>query len=130
MVSGFLTSPWLHCRMSSAVARPIRSSSNTLTSSKIFLPSLAERVVRVAVPPGARDPPWRAPLRGDDSDFFDRAGLEPAGQVDAEFLGGAVDVVVGVAHLDRGAVTREHLDVQAQRLQFLEQHLERLGDAG
>src|SRR5690348_3268737 len=33
MVSGFLTSPWDHARMSSAVARPIRNSSKKLTSS-------------------------------------------------------------------------------------------------
>src|SRR6476469_351863 len=33
MVSGFLTSPWDHARISSAVARPIRNSSKKLTSS-------------------------------------------------------------------------------------------------
>src|SRR5690348_8450127 len=103
MVSGFLTSPCDHLRMSSTVARPIRSSSNTLTSSKVpsFLRRNAEGL-----------------LRDRESDLFDRAGLEAAGQVDAELLGGPVHVVVGVAHLDRDTVRREHLDVEAQRLQL------------
>src|SRR3954453_15060241 len=98
--------------MSSAVARPIRSASNTLTSSNF--PSFYCRASRAE---RAR------------SDFFDRGRLEAAREVDAEFLGGAVDVVGRVPHLDRGSVGREDLDVQAQRLQFLQQHLERLGDA-
>src|SRR6266568_6110037 len=97
MVSGFLTSPWLHCRMWSAVARPMRSSSKTLTSSKV--PTfLAERVLRVLVQCPAAPDLW-AP-RGDGSDFFDAARLEAAGQVDAQLFGRAVDVVVRVAHLD------------------------------
>src|SRR5581483_4141221 len=62
-------------------------------------------------------------------DLFDAARLTP-GQVDTEFFGGAEDVLVRVAHLDRGAVAGEHLDVQAQRLHFLDQHLEALRDAG
>src|SRR5216683_1973568 len=68
---------------------------------------------------------WGYPSR---SDFFNAARLAP-GQVDAEFLGSAEDVLVGVAHLDRGAVAREHLHVQAERLHLLDQHLERLRDA-
>src|SRR6266568_2371641 len=97
MVSGFFTSPCDHCLMSSAVARPIRRSSKKLTSSTVVPPSR--------------------------SDLFDTARLAP-GQVDAEFLGGAEDILVGVAHLDRGAVARQHLDVETQRLHFLDQHLE------
>src|SRR6266699_3616959 len=77
MVSGFLTSPWDHWRMSSAVARPMRSSSKKLTSSTLVPLSL-----------------------------------------------------VAVAHLDRDAVAGEDLDVQAERLHLLDEHLEGLGDAG
>src|SRR6266568_6928620 len=43
MVSGFLTSPNDHWRMSSAEARPIRSSSKKLTSSTSVLLSFLER---------------------------------------------------------------------------------------
>src|ERR1700722_10183011 len=103
MVSGFLTSPCDHCLMSSAVARPMRRSSKKLTSSTvIFLPPR--------------------------SDLFDAARLAP-GQVDAEFLGRAEDILVGVAELDRSAVAGQHLDVEAERLHFLDQHLETLRNA-
>src|SRR5579859_979049 len=97
MVSGFLTSPCDHCLMSSAVASPMRRSSKKLTSSTSA--SLSR------------------------SDLFDAARLTP-GQVDAEFLGRTEDIFVGVAHLDRGTVAGQHLDVEAQRLHFLDQHLE------
>src|SRR3954468_13449443 len=116
--------------MSSAVARPMRSSSNTLTSSKTFLLSL---VMQVSC--GASCARSGATRRGGrryedkTSDLFDGAGLEAAGQVDTELLGGAVHVVVGVPHLHGVAVGREDLDVQAERLELLEQHLERLRDA-
>src|SRR6478672_11535871 len=44
MVSGFLTSPWLHWRIESAVARPMRSSSKKLTSNtSCFLLSYAAK---------------------------------------------------------------------------------------
>src|SRR3954447_26160278 len=69
---------------------------------------------------------FRQPMR---SDFFDAARLTPR-QVDAQLLRRAEDVLVGVPHLDGAAVAREHLDVEAQRLHLLDQHLERLGDAG
>src|SRR6185295_8190979 len=53
-----------------------------------------------------------------------------AQQVDSQVRSSALQVlVVAVTHLDRGAVGRQHLDVQAQRLQLLEQHLERLRNA-
>src|SRR5690348_11117980 len=118
MVSGFLTSPCDHWRMSSAVARPIRSSSKTLTSSKVPTFYVFENLGVMLVPRFARI---------GDLDLFDAARLPP-GQVDAQFLGGPEHVVVGVAHLDRDPVAGEHLDVQAQRLKFLQQHLERLRD--
>src|SRR4051794_11324609 len=120
MVSGFLTSPCDHWRMSSALARPIRSSSKKLTSSKtdasFCLIDIQKGLQQVG--PG--------PMR---SDFFDAARLTPR-QVDAQLLRGAEDVLVGVPHLDGAAVPREHLDVEAERLHLLDQHLERLGDAG
>src|SRR5215475_12488019 len=47
MVSGFFTSPWLHWRMSSPVARPMRSSSKKLTSSTFSSFSHLEWVVCV-----------------------------------------------------------------------------------
>src|SRR6266498_969908 len=108
MVSGFLTSPCDHCRMSSAVARPMRSSSKKLTSSTLFQ-SLSFRKVRqwswsawrlrrVAV--RCRPPACRAT----SSDLFDAARLAPR-QVNAEFLRGAEDVLVGFPHLDGHAVT-------------------------
>src|SRR5260370_7401201 len=62
------------------------------------------------------------------SDLFDAARLAP-GQVDAEFLGRAEDVLVGIAHFDRGPVARQHLDVEAERLHFLDQDLEGLRHA-
>src|SRR5690606_14000517 len=49
-----------------------------------------------------------------------------AGQVDAELFGGPEDLVIGLPQLNRYPVAGEHLDVEAQRLQLLEQHLERL----
>ena len=52
------------------------------------------------------------------------------GQVDAELFGGAEDVLVELAHLDLLARGREDLDVEAEALHLLDQHLERLGDAG
>src|SRR5215469_15169919 len=103
MVSGFFTSPWDHCLMSSAVARPMRRSSKKLTSSTVLVP-----------------PSW--------SDLFDAARLTP-GQVDAQLFRRAEDVLVRVAHLDGGTVARQHLHVEAQRLHLLDQHLEALRDA-
>src|SRR5438477_5437426 len=107
MVSGFLTSPCDHWRMSSAVARPMRSSSKKLTSSKIV------SFVRYSA------------LGGSVDDVVDghRVGTRAAGQVDAQVRRGPLEVlVVGVAHLDRRAVAGEHLDVQAQRLELLQEH--------
>src|SRR6187200_2091663 len=63
------------------------------------------------------------------SDFLDAAGLA-TGKVDSELLGGTEDVLLRVAHLDRGAVLGQHLDVEAERLHLLDEHLERLGDPG
>src|SRR5450432_780812 len=63
------------------------------------------------------------------SDLFDAARL-PSRQIDTELFRGAEDLIVGVAHLQGHAVAREHLNVEAQRLHLLDEHLERLGDAG
>src|SRR5437016_378206 len=103
MVSGFLTSPCDHCLMSSAVARPMRRSSKKLTSSTCVIP-------------------WGSSWSS--SDLFNAARLTP-GQVDAEFLGGAEHILVGVTHLDRGTVAGEYLHVEAEGLHLLDQHLER-----
>ncbi len=97
--------------MSSAVARPIRSSSKKLTSSTVVL--LESRALRTAS--------WSGPLA---------RAARSRGQVDTELLRRAEDVLVGLAHLDGHAVAGEHLDVQAQRLHLLDEHLEGLGDAG
>ena len=53
-----------------------------------------------------------------------------AGDVDAELLGGAEDVLVELAHLDLGAVVGEDLDVDAERLHLLHEDLEALRHAG
>ena len=63
------------------------------------------------------------------SDLFDAARLAP-GQVDAELLRSAEDVLVGVTHLDGHTVAGQHLHVQAERLHLLDEHLEGLGNAG
>src|SRR5690606_35148765 len=66
--------------------------------------------------------------RAPRSDFLDAAGLAPA-QVDPELLRRAEHLGVGLAQVDLRAVAGEHLDVQAQGLHLLDEHLERLGDA-
>src|SRR5690348_2812199 len=112
--------------MSSAVARPMRNSSKKLTSSTwsdlVFLCSVVIQAGGRAPPQGRGAPP---------SDLFDAADalVRAAGQVDAEFFRGPEDLVVGLTHFQGDAVAGEHLDIQAQRLQLLEQHLERLGDS-
>src|SRR6266487_14624 len=75
-----------------------------------------------------RPPGPSSVLGGTRSDLFNAARLAP-GQVDAELLRGTEDVLVGIAHLDGHAVAREHLDVEAQRLHLLDQHLEGLRNA-
>src|SRR4051794_14458720 len=100
--------------MSSAVARPMRSSSKKLTSSTYAF-SLKFRCGRVR----------RGTLA---LHLLDRRRLSPA-QIDAKLFCGPEDVFVGLAHLDLHAVAGEHLDVEAQRLHLLDEHLERLGNA-
>src|SRR5262245_39438952 len=106
MVSGFFTSPCDHSRMSSAVASPMRSSSKKLTSST-----------------GVCSLP-----RSDLVDAADALVGAPS-QIDTQLLGRPEYLVVRLAHLEGHAVAGEHLNVQAQRLQLLEQHLEGLRDA-
>ncbi|MAO34862.1 MAG: hypothetical protein CMP12_02945, partial [Zunongwangia sp.] len=57
-----------------------------------------------------------AASRSAGSDLVDRRGLESGGDVDAELFRRAEGVVIGVAEVDRRAVGREDLDVQAERL--------------
>src|SRR6476469_6494788 len=76
---------------------------------------------------GAPAGPSRGPAGG-RSDVFDRRRLAAA-EGDTQPLRGPEDLIVGVAQLDGLTVAGQHLDVQAQRLQLLEQHLERLRDA-
>src|ERR1700755_554737 len=112
--------------MSSAVARSMRNSSKKLTSSTWSIP----RISLLGWIPGRRErPPAHARGRF-PSDLFDAADalVRASGQVDAEFLRGPEDLVVGLAHLQGHAVAGQHLNVEAQRLQLLEQHLERLRD--
>ena len=51
-----------------------------------------------------------------------------AGEVDAELLRRAQQVVVLVAHLGARALLGDHGDVERQRLHLLQEHLEALGD--
>ena len=68
-------------------------------------------------------------LKWKSSDFF--YGLcFAAGEVDAEFLGGAVDLVLRLAHLDMASVGRQNFDVEAQGLHLLDEDLERSGIPG
>src|SRR5919202_3923075 len=110
MVSGFFTSPCDHWRMSSAVARPIRSSSKKLTSSTSCLPALPVGVTiafsyiatRALTGLTARLPGCSAEqmryAHARRSHFLDAARLA-AGQVDAQLLRGPEDVLVGLTHL-------------------------------
>src|SRR5262245_29520987 len=114
MVSGFFTSPCDHRRIWSAVASPILSWSNMLTSSivpvlvpfarRVSVDALAPRAVALAI-------------------VFVGAALGAA-DVDAELLGRAEHVLVELTHLDLRAIGGEHLDVEAQRLHLLHEHLE------
>src|SRR5437868_5213263 len=53
-----------------------------------------------------------------------------AGEVDAELLGRAQQVVVFIAHLRALALLGDHVDVERQRLHLLEQDFEGLRDGG
>src|SRR6478735_8824442 len=104
MVSGFLTSPWLHARISSAVARPIWICSKKFTSSKVcsFGCCLSQYATGwLALTGGTEGPGRRGRRPGLTSDFFDAARLAPR-QVDAELLGRAEDVLLGVLQRDGG----------------------------
>src|SRR5581483_684092 len=107
---GFFTSPFDHMRIESAVAKPMRSWSKLLTSSirSLLVPSdpLAPALV-----------------------LFVGAALRTR-EVDAELFSGTEHVFVKFPHLDLFAGLGEDLDVQAQGLHLLDEHLEALGDAG
>src|SRR5919109_913115 len=68
-------------------------------------------------------------LPGPWSNLLDAARLTP-GQVDSELFRCAEDVFLAVAHLHGHAVAGEHFDVEAERLHFLDEHRERLRNAG
>ena len=113
MVSGFLTSPFDHVRIWSAVARPMRSWSK-------FVDVEHRHVVQLLLVSHAT---------GATSVFFVAAPLG-TGKVDTELFGGAEDVFVELAHLDLFAGGRADLDVETEGLHLLDEHLEALGDAG
>src|SRR5690554_7663897 len=98
MVSGFFTSPCDQLRMSSAVARPMRRSPNSLTSSTVSFLCL---------------------------DLVDARSVRAAGQRNTERLGGLVGVFFRLAGLQDVALRVENLDIQAQRLHLFHQHAER-----
>src|SRR4029453_283660 len=78
---------------------------------------------------GTADPQLVEVVAVEHLNLLDRRGLPP-GQVDAQLLGGSEHVLVGLPHFDLLTLGREHLDVQAERLHLLDQHLEGLWDAG
>src|SRR5579884_1713558 len=102
--------------MSSAVARPMRNSSKKLTSSTLGISYVS--VVNLAEAAG----------RSTALDLLDRRRFATT-QIDAELFRSAEDVLIGVPHLDLHPVAGQHLDVQAQRLHFLDQDLEGLRNA-
>ena len=129
IVSGFLTSPFDHVRIWSAVASAMDSRAESLTSSTsacFFSLLSATACWRVLV--GRRRGPvlGAASRRRSSSSSVPRFG---PGQVDAEGLGGAEGVLVELADLDLLARLVDDLDVQAERLHLLDEHLEALGDA-
>ena len=69
-----------------------------------------------------------SPLGGAPRVFLVRPALGPA-DVDAQLLGRAEHVLVELAHLDLLAPVARHLDVEAEGLHLLDEHLEALGDA-
>src|SRR5690554_4225547 len=102
MVSGFFTSPCDQLRMSSAVARPMRRSPNSFTSSTVSFLCL---------------------------NLVDARSVRAAGQGDTEGLGSLVCVVFRLAHFENVAFRVEDLNVQTQRLHLFHQHAERLRQA-
>ena len=92
-----------------------RRRGRSASSSSASCPRVGDRLVGLGVSSA-----------GDVGDVASRGAH--AGQVDAELLGGAQQVVVLVAHLGAGALLGDHVDVERQRLHLLEQDLERLGD--
>src|SRR5687768_9531057 len=133
MVSGFLTSPFDHMRIVSAVARPIRIWLKSFTSSIELLPW---------TPRGAPSSRGQCEVAhfSSSSSFVGGSALSEAGaalatplvflvgaplgaaEVDAELLGGAEHVLVELAHLDLLAGVGQHLDVEAEGLHLLDEH--------
>src|SRR3954453_17455966 len=123
MVSGFLTSPCDHCRMSSAVARPMRSSSKKLTSSTSAIPRIS--IARLWFRRSGARAAAHAAARASRSDFVDadHAFVGTPGGAEAQLLARPEDLVVRLTHLQCHPIAGEHLHVEAERLQLLEQNL-------
>src|SRR5690625_651588 len=129
ILSDVFTSPCDHARTSSAVARPIRSSSNALTSSTysyflrpVVVWRFTDELRWLARPPGAGGRAW--PLQ-----LVDAARVGAARQVNTEFFLCSVDRLVVVTEFNLGSVGRENFHVEAQGLHFLHEHLERFRNA-
>ena len=83
MVSGFFTSPLDQARISSAVAKPMRNSSNTFTSCKVPYLTSGESVKQVRA-----------------LDFVNVGGrIGPGSEVDTKIIGHGVHVLIGVSHV-------------------------------
>src|SRR5690242_14393589 len=105
MVSGFLTSPCDHCRMSSAVASPMRNSSKKLTSSTyVFLTLQLCCQLNHVGPGGGVGHPSPKPRT---SHFFYGARLATR-KVNAQLFSGPEHFVVRLAHLQGHAVAGQH----------------------
>src|SRR5690625_939403 len=129
ILSGFFTSPCDHARTSSAVASPIRSSSNALTSSTysyflrpVVVWRFTDELRRRARPSGAEGRAW--PLQ-----LVDAARVGTARQVNTEFFLRPVDRLVVVTEFNLGSISRENFHVEAQGLHLLHEHLERFRNA-
>src|SRR5262245_2472334 len=121
MVSGLVTSPFDQSRICSGLASEMRMALKLLTSSMSLL-----RAARGAAP-GAREP------AGTGSGVGGRSGppgsvLEP-GQVDAAQVGQRIRRGV-LGKVDLLLVLVEDLHVEPQRLELLDEDLERLRHAG
>src|ERR1051325_3287990 len=112
MVSGFLTSPYDHCRTSSGDAIPILIDSKLLTSAIPF-PRLPLRELLLL----GRE--------GHGGAVHDSADLAAPGG------SGSVAVVLFlIAEVDRVAFAVLDGDLEAERLQLVDQDAEALGDTG
>src|SRR5690625_741220 len=129
ILSGFFTSPCDHARTSSAVASPIRSSSNALTSSTysyflrpVVVWRFTDELRRRARPSGAEG-------RAQPLQLVDAARAGTVRHVNTEFFLRPVDRIVVVTQFNLGSISRENFHVAAQGLHLLHEHLERFRNA-